>query len=45
MRGRGGAGKRAPRQGRRREHNFNFAVNSFYTAAKNCLGFFALGRA
>lgn len=42
---RGGAGKRAPRQGRTRERNSNFTVNSLYPAAKNCLGFFSLGRA
>lgn len=34
----GGAGKRAPRLGRRREPNSNFVVNSLSPAAQNCLG-------
>lgn len=42
---RGGAGKRAPRLGLRREHNSNFVVNFLSPAAQHCLGFCALCRA
>lgn len=42
---RGGAGKRSPRLGRRREPNSNFEVNSLSLAAQDCLGFCALCRA
>lgn len=42
---RGGAGKRAPKLGRRRKPNSNFVVNSLSLAAQDCLGFCALCRA